>query len=1237
MSHSPDEAQLTAYLLGELSPEETAQVEAQLAVSAALRDELAGLRQTVTALEAALAAQTPPAVPALDREKLHSLLQSAVVTSADVTSGVGRAHLPVRLEGASEIVAPARGSTSRGWLVAAAVLVVGGLVGLSQMEPAPGPSRYGLTRSDLRRGRDNVIGLSQANHSGVTTPVEQEMAQLIEQYNDLKQQKRFAEAGAVAQQALALDPNNAVAVQMDLVARFAQQNSQSLLSSSKEDSFYMSLQDVEQSAMNQLAQSGSTPTSQPFEKQRPRRLSSSLWTPLPVGATETSGSGPVDGLAAMDFGTTSLGLDRSIAIPTYADGTTPGSSMAHLNFVGSAEPQGLAKQQSSFGRQAQWFGEGSSEFALTGRYGTDDAAEGRGGVAFDFRGRRSSARGLQREKELTDESLMIGEGDPTQFFDQLSLYDMDGEADLDQVQSNLFSLMATPRIIVPEQEESLALSRHPDPSDDSKLPELQSEAKQVAQQPALTVANYENGFAHLGKAVRGWEEFSQQHWSFQRDEALSRGTEAAQSVRPELRELKDLSQVVADQTRALQELRERTPENAEKPLAEVDAKAAQEAQLALVRVSRELQRQQRVWYYREGYIRDLEATIAAAEQYAHVPENDFVTPEAQPLSTFGVDVDTASYSNVRRFVESGQLPPPDAVRIEELINSFQYDGPKVEGEHPLAVAAEVSACPWQPQHQLLRVALKGKSIDLQQRPPARLVFLVDTSGSMSDENKLPLVKQSLRILVEQLREQDRLSIVTYSDNAGLLLDSTGGDKRETILAAIEGLHSDGSTNGEAGLKLAYEVAVKQFGEGATNRVMLCTDGDFNVGESADSELVKLIEKQRQTGVFLNIFGFGSGNLKDAKLEAIADKGNGQYIYIDGIKEARKTLLNELTGTLYTIAKDVKLQIEFNPNLVGSYRLVGYENRAMAAKDFSNDKVDSGDMGAGHSVVALYEIVPPGAPQPVAPQPQVEPLKYKRAGSVSARREQPAAADKPAQAVDVEAEAETPAPPADPVAAAAPAAEAPKPADPLATELCTIRVRYKQPTSNESTKIETVVSPPAIVGKPVVPISHDHVWATAVAQFGLLARHSAFVGTGNYSQVLELAQSAIGDDPTGQRREFVTLVRQMQSLSFERERQLAEISRRAEEHRRVIEEIKTVEKVPDVMTKASCSGKYRTLLRRIEVADDQPLYGEFKDWGRWEGAAYKNHQNLPHGYWVYVAPHWYIWGESTEQAAVDTTK
>jgi Ca-activated chloride channel family protein len=1184
MSLTPDEAQLTAYLLGELTPEDAAQVEAQLAVSAALRDELAGLRQTVASLEAALAAQTPPAVPALDRQKLHSLLQSAVVTSHEPTVSA-----PALL--ATAPVQPARGSTSRGWLVAAAVLVVGGLVGLSQWES-------GAERMSL---------------SAVSGPVE---------YLALVRQKEVEIANW---QAAHLNESHVSEIVRDESARKVKEDSQKIAKLNQ-------VVDVQQS----LNFTAPQPSSQ-IDGQR---------------ATFT-GKLPSDDQMQLDAA--GARLLAASAAPPSPDGTVRGYALSENSLISAADPRfGFAELNKASARhryalpQLQQPGNGHGtfdhDFWSFGKQRAASSGETDFSRESDF-GTVTLRRSLAKGKPATDKpevvrlydsagavplSIATGSVDAWDFKpDRLLLSEAEVLADGEtrsKTHANSFILNVT---------DDLSSLHNPQPGDGPEPAEtllLAEQAPQSSSRPALTATDYESGLTQLGEAVKNWGEFSHHWYDDQSHESLARGAQAVESKHPaslddDFDSVQDLSTIVAEQTRGLQELREKSPEMAGKPLAEANPEAAKQVELALVRVSRELQRQQQVWYYREGYVRQLEATLAAAEQYAHVPENDFVTPEAQPLSTFGIDVDTASYSNVRRFVESGQLPPPDAVRIEELINSFQYEGPKVEGEHPLAIAAEVSACPWQPQHQLLRVALKGKSIDLQQRPPARLVFLVDTSGSMSDENKLPLVKQSLRILVDQMREQDRLSIVTYSDNAGLLLDSTGGDKREAILAAIDGLVADGSTNGEAGLKLAYEVAVKQFGEGATNRVMLCTDGDFNVGESADSELVKLIEKQRQTGVFLNIFGFGSGNLKDAKLEAIADKGNGQYIYIDGIKEARKTLLNELTGTLYTIAKDVKLQIEFNPNLVGSYRLVGYENRAMAAKDFSNDKVDSGDMGAGHSVVALYEIVPPGAPQPVAPQPQVEPLKYKRAGSVSARSESPATP--PAEAADVEAE--TPAPPADPV----PAAE--KPADPLATELCTIRVRYKQPTSNESTKIETVVTPPTILGKPLTPVSRDHVWATAVAQFGLLTRHSTFVGTGNYSQVLELAQSAIGEDPTGQRREFVTLVRQTQSVSFERERQLAEISRRAEEHRRVVEEIKTVEKAPDVMTKASCSGKYRTLLRRIEVADDQPTYGEFKDFGRWDGVTYKTHNNLPHGYWVYVAPHWYIWGESTEQAAVDAAK
>ncbi len=1220
-----DHPQLTAYLLGELSPVESAALEQQLAASPVLQQELDALRQTVAALESAFAQHldTQLAVPAIDREKLHSLLRSAVVAGA-VTRDVERTPTSVPpgpggpgygATGYGSTVAapallasaPARGSNSRSWLVAGTVLVVGGLIGLSQWEV--GPREQGLARVQSGpRDRESLELRNLAVNNGRGAPPDRAFGTQA--------------TGSIT------SPDAPTGDFAPLVALIQQETTGPM--DAEDDGLGGSITSMNRAVVR--LSDGTSPAGGGAVVSNRTSLALDLFTvnagitpryaaPTPGGAVDSyydTPGGPTDfykrtkGLAELNGfvlpGDAAFGGRGTNPVPL---GDTDGESHFGFSPVNVFLGAGLVKYPESLGEsrakvRSLQSGEGidnlSTESLMLG--------EPQGLSVVD--GRRTSSRrrfslDVWGELPALTDFIEIDDSVPQPGQPLSSESALAASGELSKQEKVLKSLRYDRFLESLSEGESERGQRS-----------LRTDVRQSLP-PSLTVTDYEEGFVQLGKAVENWDRFTRSD--------LSRGSLPAQPKEPapaELHEVSDLETLVAKQQTEFKTLREKTPGIEGKPLTEVAPEVAKNAQLALLRVRRELAHEQAVWYYREGYVRQLEATIAAAEQYAHVPENDFTTPQAQPLSTFGIDVDTASYSNVRRFVEAGQLPPPDAVRIEELINSFQYQGPKVEGEAPLAVAAEVSVCPWQPQHHLLRVALKGKSIDLQQRPPARLVFLVDTSGSMSDENKLPLVKQSLRILVEQMREQDRLSIVTYSDNAGLLLDSTGGDKREVILKAIDSLVSDGSTNGEAGLKLAYETAVKQFGEGATNRVMLCTDGDFNVGESADSELVKLIEKERQTGVFLNIFGFGSGNLKDAKLEAIADKGNGQYIYIDGIKEARKTLLNELTGTLYTIAKDVKLQIEFNPNLVGSYRLVGYENRVMAAKDFNNDKVDSGDMGAGHSVVALYEIVPPGAVQPVAPKAEVEPLKYGKRGAAAA----PAAALTPNPPPEVRGKQEV-----------APAAEAAAqaPADPLATELCTIRVRYKQPTSNESTKIETVVTDPKslenFLGR-LPQISRDHVWATAVAEFGLVTKHSSFVGTGNYSQILELAQSAIGDDPTGQRREFVTLVRQTQSLSFEREHQLAEISRRADEHRRVVDEIKTVEKAPDLMTKASCSGKYKTLLRQIEVADDQPTYGDFKDFGRWEGTAYKTHQNLPNGYWVYVAPHWYIWGESTEQAAVE---
>ncbi|HTI52018.1 MAG TPA: von Willebrand factor type A domain-containing protein, partial [Planctomycetaceae bacterium] len=350
-------------------------------------------------------------------------------------------------------------------------------------------------------------------------------------------------------------------------------------------------------------------------------------------------------------------------------------------------------------------------------------------------------------------------------------------------------------------------------------------------------------------------------------------------------------------------------------------------------------------------------SVENTEAYDPIIENPFVAPTAEPLSTFGVDVDTASYANVRRFLTNQQMPPRNAVRIEELVNYFRYDYPQPAAGQPVSINVEVGRAPWRPGNRLVRIGLKGREIPRDKRPTSNFVFLVDVSGSMQAENKLPLVKAGLSMLTEQMTESDRVAIVTYSDTAALRLESTTGDNRQPILNTITGLQANGSTNGAGGIQLAYETAVRHFIEGGVNRVILCTDGDFNVGVTGDDELVKLIEERARSKVFFSVFGFGMGNLKDGKLEKLADKGNGHYAYIDGQREAKKVFVDELSGTLVTIAKDVKLQVEFNPARVGAYRLIGYENRALAAQDFNNDKKDAGDMGAGHTVTALYEIVP----------------------------------------------------------------------------------------------------------------------------------------------------------------------------------------------------------------------------------------------------------------------------------------
>ncbi|MEZ6057785.1 MAG: von Willebrand factor type A domain-containing protein [Planctomycetaceae bacterium] len=553
-----------------------------------------------------------------------------------------------------------------------------------------------------------------------------------------------------------------------------------------------------------------------------------------------------------------------------------------------------------------------------------------------------------------------------------------------------------------------------------------------------------------------------------------------------------------------------------------------------------------------------------SESYRPITENDFIVPTGEAaLSTFGLDVDTASYSNTRRFLNEGSLPPVDAVRLEELVNYFSYDNALPEAGEPFAVTREVAQCPWNPKHKLVRIGLKGREIPLEQRPLTRLVFLLDTSGSMQSANKLPLVQESMRLLTKQLGKNDRIAIVTYAGHAALKLDSTAGDDHETILAAINTLTAGGSTNGEGGIKLAYEIAKQHFIDNGTNRVILCTDGDFNVGVSDDGELVKLIEEKRETGVFLSILGFGMGNIKDAKLEGLADKGNGSYGYIDNIDEAKKIFVEELMGTLYTIAKDVKLQVEFNPQHVGAYRLLGYENRLLAAEDFNNDKIDAGELGAGHSVTALYEIIPP---EEWHHRPFIDPLRYqelkvpdievgeKPTNQCLAERVASTLTAKKFQGYDIEikvkdgnvelrvgeaVEGEAIRQAAEEAIRSVPGVRSVKSTlrvdgaqgSPVGLveempradkdELLLVKVRYKQPDGTESVKREYPLK--NVVGPP----SKSMQWATAVLGYGLLLRNSAHKEQTNWDLVLELANASKEDDRLSEkeiarREEFISL-------------------------------------------------------------------------------------------------------------------
>lgn len=468
------------------------------------------------------------------------------------------------------------------------------------------------------------------------------------------------------------------------------------------------------------------------------------------------------------------------------------------------------------------------------------------------------------------------------------------------------------------------------------------------------------------------------------------------------------------------------------------------------------------------------------EEYDAINENIFHDALKNPLSTFSIDVDAASYSNIRRFINDGQRPPKDAVRIEEMINYFHYDYDQPTGSDPFAIHTQLSDAPWNPQHKLVLIGLQGKRVPTDNLPPSNLVFLIDVSGSMDEPNKLPLLISSFKMLVQNLREQDHVAIVVYAGAAGLVLPPTPGNEKETIIGALDKLQAGGSTAGGAGIKLAYDVAAEHFRNGGNNRVILATDGDFNIGESSNAAMEELIEHERETGVYLTVLGFGMGNYKDSKMETLADKGNGNYAYIDNINEARKVLVNEFGGTLFTIAKDVKLQIEFNPAKVQAYRLIGYENRVLKNEDFNNDKKDAGDLGAGHTVTALYEIIPVGVEDKYF---KVDDLKYQTSK------------------ID--------------------------PSAYKSNEMMTVKFRYKDPEGTESKLIVHPVSDEPI---PLAKTSDNFRWSASVAAFGMLLRDSEFLNGYTSDEITELATSARGEDEEGYRREFINMVQSFGTLA-----------------------------------------------------------------------------------------------------------
>lgn len=469
------------------------------------------------------------------------------------------------------------------------------------------------------------------------------------------------------------------------------------------------------------------------------------------------------------------------------------------------------------------------------------------------------------------------------------------------------------------------------------------------------------------------------------------------------------------------------------------------------------------------------------EGYSTIHENGYKSVQNNPLSTFSIDVDRASYANVRRFINQGEKPPVDAIRIEEMVNYFKYNYPEPDGEHPFSVYTEVAGCPWNKEHYLMHIGLKGMDIDLTELPPSNLVFLLDVSGSMNSPNKLPLLKSAFTLLVNQLRPEDRVAIVVYAGAAGLVLESTPGNQKEKILSAIEKISAGGSTAGGAGINLAYKVALENFAKEGNNRIILATDGDFNIGASSNAEMERLIEEKREKGVFMTVLGFGMGNYKDDKMEIIADKGNGNYAYIDNIQEARKVLVSEFGGTLFTIAKDVKFQIEFNPAQIKSYRLIGYENRLLNDEDFNDDKKDAGEMGAGHTVTAIYELVPLRAGTGV---PSIDPLKYQVSKKLRNNNQ--------------------------------------------SEELLTVKLRYKKPDGVTS-KLMEIPFESGIID--FDEASENLQFSAAVAGFGMIMRESEYLGNYTIEDILRVARNAKGLDEEGYRGEFIRLAKTARDLNF----------------------------------------------------------------------------------------------------------